>query len=338
MIRHGAQKLASAFVLAGFLAAAPRAAHAQAASDEAKAQAVQFFDEAEQHAAAGRYAQACPKYAESYRLDPQLGVLLYLAECYEKNGQLASAWGSFRAAIEIAEQRGDARAEVARARVTALGPRLSRLSVQVPAASRVPGLVVKRDGSTLLDSLLGSAVAVDAGKHRVTAEAPGYEPWSRDVDVSGEGLAVQTEVPALKRSAASPVASGPAVAPSPADASDGSGQRIAAIGLGGLGLVGIGIGGFFGLSAQSSYSDSNDLCNANNYCTSEGTELRSTAKSRALVATVATGVGAAALAAAGVLWFTAPSGSDRSGSSGSLRKVGVRLSPDGAGFEAVASF
>ena len=333
---HRLHSVASALALAASLTLTPHAASAQAASDEAKAQAVQFFDEAEQHAAAGRHAEACPKYAESYRLDPQLGVLLYLAECYEKNGQLASAWGSFRAAIEIAEQRGDARAEVARSRVTALGPRLSRVTVDVPAASRVPGLVVTRDGTKLPESLFGSAVAVDAGKHRIGAAAPGHEPWSAEVDVSGEGTETKTTVPALKR-AATP-STGTAPAGSSAESSEGSGQRIAAIGLGGLGLVGIGIGGFFGLSAQSSYSDSKDLCSAKNVCTDEGTKLRDTAKSRALVATIATGVGAAALAAAGVLWFTAPSGSERAGARGSFRGVAFRVTPYGAGIEGAASF
>jgi hypothetical protein len=327
------------FVLVAALVFTPEVARAQAASDETKAQAVQLFDEAEQHAAAGRFAEACPNYADSYRLDPQLGVLLYLAECYEKNGQLASAWGSFRAAIEIADQRRDARAEVARARVSALAPRLSRLAVKVPAAARVPGLVVTRDGAKLPESMFGSAVAVDSGTHRVTAEAPGYEPWSADFDVAGEGAETKAEVPTLKRSATPPPTATPAgsAVSTPAESSDGSGQRIAAIGLGGLGLVGIGIGGFFGLSAQSSYSDSKDLCSEKNICTADGTKLRNTAKSRALVATVATGVGAAALAAAGVLWFTAPFGSDRA-SAGAPPRIGVRLSSDGAGFEAVSSF
>jgi hypothetical protein len=60
------------------------------------------------------------------------------------------------------------------------------------------------------------------------------------------------------------------------------------------------------LSAQSSYSDSKELCNDRGFCTPRGTELRESAKSKALVATIATGAGAAALVTAGVLWFTAP--------------------------------
>jgi hypothetical protein len=78
--------------------------------------------------------------------------------------------------------------------------------------------------------------------------------------------------------------------------------------VGGLGLAAVGVGGFFGLSAQSTYSESKELCSEMNKCTQGGADLRSSAKSKALVATIATGVGVAALATAGVLWFTSPRG------------------------------
>src|SRR5262245_753369 len=83
------------------------AARAQAPDPSARALAVQLFDQAESLSAERRFAEACPKYAESYRLDPQLGALIHLADCLEQNGQLASAWGSFRDAAELATKRGD---------------------------------------------------------------------------------------------------------------------------------------------------------------------------------------------------------------------------------------
>jgi hypothetical protein len=83
-------------------------------------------------------------------------------------------------------------------------------------------------------------------------------------------------------------------------------RRIAAIAVGGLGIAFVGVGGFFGLSAQASLSDSKDLCNDRNYCTPRGSQLASSAKDKALVASVSTGVGASALVVAAVLWFTAP--------------------------------
>jgi hypothetical protein len=270
-----------------------------------RALAVQLFDEAEALLEQRQIAQACPKYAESYRLDPQLGVLIYLAECYEKNGQLASAWGSFREAEEIARKRGDARGDHARERAAVLEPRLSYLVIEVPEAARVHGLEVLRDGAVLAPVLWGSRAAIDTGAHRVEARARGHKPWQVEVVVSKEGSATALEVPRLLPDPSSAPGSASAQLDR-APAAKGTSQRIAAIAVGGLGLAAVGVGGFFGLSAQSTYSDSKELCNDRGICTTRGTELRDSAKSKALVATIATGAGAAALVTAGVLWFTAP--------------------------------
>jgi len=277
---------------------APRA-HAE--SDAAsRALAVQLFDQAEALFAQQRTAEACPKYAESFRLDPQLGALIYLAECYEKNGQLASAWGSYREAEEMAQKRGDERAAHAHERAGALEPRLDRLQIDVPQAARVPGLEVRRDGVIVEDALWGNAAAIDPGKHHIEARATGYKPWQTDLEVSGEAKSAEITVPKLAVDA-TPVAS-----PGPKPATPGASQRIAALVVGGAGVVALGVGGFFGLSAQSSYSDSKDLCSDSNICTQHGSDLRSSASSKAVVSTIATGVGVAGLATAAVLWFTAP--------------------------------
>jgi len=82
---------------------------AQDAAPAARAQAVELFDAAAALAEKGRYADACPKYAESYRLDPQLGAVLHLADCLEHNGELASAYAAFREASELAAKKGDPR-------------------------------------------------------------------------------------------------------------------------------------------------------------------------------------------------------------------------------------
>lgn len=292
--------LGFSLLVAGLCGTSPASAQSDAGS---RALAVQLFDEAEALFAKEQLAQACPKYAESYRLDPQLGVLVYLAECYEKNGQVASAWGSFREAEEIARKRGDARGEHARERARALEPRLSYLTIEVPEPVRVPGLEVLRGGVPVAPVLWSARAAVDAGTHQVEVRASGYKPWQGSVVVAAEGGSATLRVPKLD-----PL---PAGASAPAGAADapaarGTSRRIAAIAVGGLGLVGVGVGGFFGLSAQSSLSEAKGLCNENDYCTPRGDTLRSSAKSKALVATVATGVGAAALVTAAVLWFTAP--------------------------------
>jgi hypothetical protein len=279
----------------------PSASRAQADASS-RALAVQLFDEAEALLAKGKVGDACPKYAESYRLDPQLGALIYLAECYEKNGQLASAWGSFREADELARKRGDARGEQARKRAEALEPRLSYLVIQVSDDAKVPGLEVLRDGAPVASVLWGQPAAIDAGAHSIQVRAPGYKAWQTDATIGAGAKSTTIAVPKLQRDA---TAAAGAVAGSDA-AQPGSSRRIAAIAVGGLGIVGIGVGGFFGLSAQASLSDSKQECSDHNFCTPRGDELAKSARSKAVVATITTSAGVAALATAAILWFTAP--------------------------------
>src|SRR5690349_12341464 len=101
------------------------------AQQEAKAAAVSAFDEARRLSEAGQVAEACLKFGESQRLDPQLGTLLHLADCLERNGQTASAWASFRDAAELAATRGDQRQALAEERAASLLPRLSKLQIEV---------------------------------------------------------------------------------------------------------------------------------------------------------------------------------------------------------------
>jgi hypothetical protein len=298
--RQYPRALLLALLTACLLHSLPARADSDAAS---RALAVQLFDEAETLLGRGEVAQACPKYAESYRLDPQLGALIYLAECYEKNGQLASAWGSFREAEEMARKYGDPRAEHARERAAALEPELSYLMIEIPSNARVAGLQVLRDGLPVNEVLWGARAAVDPGSHHVEARAAGHVPWQQSVDVAKGPGALKITVPLLRPDRSTVAANSTVAAKKTAS---GNGQKIAALAVGGLGVVGVGVGGFFSLSAQSTLSDSQGECNANDYCTPHGIELRSSAKTKALVATVSTAVGAAALVTAGVLWFTAP--------------------------------
>src|SRR4051812_16548065 len=80
------------------LAAVP--AFADGATDRPEAEAL--FDQGRRLLAAGNYAAACPKLEASNRLDPGIGTMLNLGDCYEKNGQTASGWAAFREAAAAA--------------------------------------------------------------------------------------------------------------------------------------------------------------------------------------------------------------------------------------------
>src|SRR5215469_426512 len=93
------------------------------------------------------YAQACPKLAESYRLDPGTGTLLAVALCHEGEGRLATAWAEF--AEVVARSRRDHREDredLAHQHQMALESRLPMLTISVvPGAEKIDRLSIKRD-------------------------------------------------------------------------------------------------------------------------------------------------------------------------------------------------
>ncbi len=170
------------------------AAYAQPAENKAGAETL--FQEARVLAQAGRHAEACPKFEASFRLDPAVGTELNLADCYEHLGRFASAWGLFKQAADDARRVADADAEqAARDRAAALDARLSHLTIQLPKEAIV-GLVVTRNGTTVDIALLGTAMPVDQGAHKIECHAPGRRAWTQDLTVK-VGDSVVAAVPNL---------------------------------------------------------------------------------------------------------------------------------------------
>jgi hypothetical protein len=300
---------------------------AQTSADKAAAEAL--FQAGRDLMSSGKFAEACTKFEASQRLDSGLGTLLYLADCYEKAGRIASAWATFREAESIAGGRDDhARAEVAKQRYTALEPRLSKLWIKV-ADGNDPATEVRRDGEAIPKESWGIALPTDPGEHTIEASAAGRKPWSSKVLVQGEGANVPVEVPALEAAPVeAPKAAAPAVAPAspppPADAPpprDGSGQRTIGLVIGGVGVVGLGLGSYFGIRAKQKNHDSFDHCQPNdhNQCDQTGVDLRNSAKSSAGLATAFMIGGGVVLATGVVLYLTSPSSSPRTGSISGVR-------------------
>jgi tetratricopeptide (TPR) repeat protein len=145
---------------------------------------------------AKNYAEACPKLAESQRLDPGGGTLLNLAVCHELEGKTATAQSEFKEALGQAARDGRAdREELAREHLAALEPRIVRVVVIVPKQD----VAITFDASKLAPAAWGIAIAVDPGEHRVVAEAPGGTRWESIVDAREEGRTYRIEVPPLER-------------------------------------------------------------------------------------------------------------------------------------------
>jgi len=299
------------FVVALGLAAGSARADAPG-QDKALAEAL--FDQGVALLKKGEPAEACPKLAESQRLDPAPGTLLYLGDCYEKTGKLATAWATFREAAASARASAQAsREELATKRAALLQKDLPYLLV-APADKTAP-VEVRLDDTPLRRALLDSEIPVDPGEHVLVASAPGYEPYRTSIKV-GKGEHAKVTIPALEKSKgadstpapASTATTGPAPItdpPPPDTPSRGGWQRPTALALAGVGVVGVGVGSFFGVRAFSQWSDAQAKC-PNDLCTGDGKSLADGARTSATVSTVSFIAGGALLAGGAALFFLAP--------------------------------
>lgn len=172
-----------------------RAAAQDNSEDRAAAQVL--YDEGRKLTANGKYAEACPKFEESQKLDPGFGTAFYLADCWQHVGRTASSWALY---LDVAAQTKAAgqldRSTLAKARADALEAKLSRMSITV--ANPSAGIHVERDGVSVGKALWGTAVPVDPGEHKVRATAPGRKPWEATVVVAPDGASESVAIPALE--------------------------------------------------------------------------------------------------------------------------------------------
>src|SRR5688572_33295826 len=113
--------------------APPSRALAQSTAPSAESQAAEaLFRQAKALMEKGDLEPACEKFSASQSLEPGLGTLLYLGDCYERAGRFASALSTFAEARQFAQSRNDAEREhLASVRAAALEPRVPRLELRV---------------------------------------------------------------------------------------------------------------------------------------------------------------------------------------------------------------
>ena len=188
-------------------------ATAEAQTETRAAVAEALYGQARDLMAAGKYDEACPKFAESQRLDPATGTLLNLAACHEKQGRFATAWLEYSDAQMAARRDArEDRVEYARARALELEPKLSRLTLSLAAGADEPALSIELDGASVGRAVVGAPTPVDPGRHTVRVSAPGKKPWSATVEI---GVTDQQSLVIPSLEAAPPEAATPAVATSP---------------------------------------------------------------------------------------------------------------------------
>jgi serine/threonine-protein kinase len=276
-----------------------------------------------------KYSVACAKLAESQRLDPAVGTLLYLALCYEQSNRTASAWQTYLSAESAAREAGQTeRMHTAHERAAALEPKLITLTIQVPLATA--GLEVTRDGVLLGQAAWDAAFPIDPGEHTVTASAPGKQSVTLRVTLKGAVAHEVVTLPLLKDApVTTPSASSPNVGmPLPptqphteptneppvkgAASRTGATQRMVGIALGVAGVAGFGLGTFFVLRSSSKDDQSNQLCGLKigaqdpSACNGEGLRLNEQALTAAKNAKVSFALGGAALLGGIIVNLAAP--------------------------------
>jgi hypothetical protein len=320
------------------------------ANGKGDARAEALFTEGRRLMAAGDFAAACPKFADSQAIEPAPGTALNLATCYEKAGKLASAWAAFHTAQAVAQTAKQVdRARAAAKRADKLEPTLSHLIISVSPEAQVPGLEVRCDGEPVRQPEWGVAVPLDGGGHDIEASAPGKKTWKTHVELAASRQDLSVDLPALESEAPPPP---PEPSPEPArvaslaagttpdvppDApkSGGGGLKVAGLAVGAVGLAGIGLGVFAGLKAQSTYKDAADLCKGTPPACPAGSPAfsqRDSAGTWATVSTVSFAAGGAALAGGALLYFVlAPAASTKT-------TVAVAPSPGGAALSFAGRF
>ncbi len=269
-----------------------------------------------------KYAEACPKFEESYKLDPGIGVELNLGKCYENWGKLGKAYHAYIDAEKKAKDANDDRAAKIHGLVQKLEPQVPRLVIHIPPGANTKGLTVAIDGVTIAKNELDDPQLVDPGPKQVIYSIDGAPTKTKLVPVERGGTSeVTLELP---RGKGESVASGdgasdakpmqPNHKPPPEDTeseapdSTGHGLRVAGVAVASVGVVAMGVSAYLGLGARSKYNDalSAHCMGVTDACDARGLIDTHDARAAANTATIIFVVGAAATITGIVVYALAP--------------------------------
>jgi hypothetical protein len=281
---------------------------------DARAEAILLFEQGVKEMKAGNVEKACQSFAKSNQLYADSGTKGSLARCYEKLGKLGSSWLLWRELADTAasaDLRQDAAKQAAR-----LDPKVPKYRIK---AAATPGLAVTINGRK--SGVTGLAVPIDAGTVVVVATAPDHHEWKTELTaVDGQTLAV--DIPALVKA---PKKIEP-IKPIIIDSAKRKKRRTIAAIVGGIGVVAVGGGVVFGLSASGKFADAKDICGGEiDQCAparvGEAQVLVDDARSAANLSSILFAAGGAAIVTGAVIWFTAPKAEQR-----------IAISPTSNGF------
>jgi hypothetical protein len=203
---------------------------------------------------------------------------------------------------------------------------------------------VSMDGDAIADHLDGTALSIDPGQHQFTFETDGL-PTVEQSFLIVQGQKDRREVIAFAppKPVPPPIA---VVSNAPPGADSGTGkpwgtQRTLALGIGGVGVASLIVGGVTGGLAISKWNASQSECGSTAQCPDHAQSVsdHNAASTLAVVSTITFIAGGAAVAAATLLFFTAPSQSAASATQGAKQlHVSPSVGPYGGGLTLEGAF
>lgn len=253
-----------------------------------------------------RFTEACAKLDASEKLEPAVGTMFSLGECYEAQSRLASAWFAYRGAAALAAGRSDERRALAQKQADAIEPQLAHVTIRFADPTSRAGISL--DGDPIVHDALGTPLPVDPGSHRVESGAS----WSTVVQVPSNGVTVEIAIPAETP---------PAPPPVPRRSREGGSHVQRTLGLGALGggVATLAVGAIFGLQAIVKGRDANRTCPVADCSNAGAVHENDVAKTYADVSTALIPIGAVLAAAGGVLLLTSRSSVETTVAPGTAR-------------------
>lgn len=289
------------------------AAHAQAApadADSREQRRSALYKEGVVLADSGRWAEAVEKFREVVALRSAPPALFTLGQAEEKLGRLATAERTYERALTDARAQGNTQvADASIKAITTLTPKVPRLILRLAHGKADPGSV-----TALVDDspvAVDTPIKLDPGHYRVLARAPGMHGFTARAWL---GVGTTTEVRVSFTSEQAPAPAATVVEPArPSRPFPVGPVLVASAGLG-LGIVGLVVrqGGW------SDYDATIASCPGSRCLTQALVDDANGARNRVITGTALVGVGAVALAGAGLWWAL---GSSRAPASARLRIV-----------------
>lgn len=342
MSPKASRQIWNVLVVVMICAAAPHLAAAQTAAQKT-AQADAFFTEGQNLMSANRFAEACEAFERSQAVEASTGTLINLANCREKNGQLATANKLFSdSAAQLRDSKDPNSAaflKVCTDRLAALKPRLSFVTLRV-AANQPTGFQLRRGDVIIPPDQWNQPQPIDGGTHQLSATAPGHQPWSESVTLKNEKDSREVGVPVLApevdTSAKVEIPRQP-VTPPPASSDKGPSQILPiGLGVGALVLGGAAIGLDFNargiqddaVAKMNEANDDDTEASRKPGLVAESNDLHEKAKTRRYIAQ---GIGVAAIGCAGAAVYLYIRNRGKESSATAQRSITPMWGVDGEG-------